>query len=120
MNLLHRNMMVIASLLLLAFAPTQGIAQTLVLKNHKFTQGEHSRSYLLYAPKNIITRTDKRPLVMVLHGGGSSNRKLLRLTKRRWNRLADQYGFYVVYPNALDKVWGFGAGEISNGLKNES
>ena len=118
MNLLHRNIMAITSLaLLLAFASTHSIAQTSGLKNHKFVQGEHSRNYFLYIPKQAAATTGQLPLVMVLHGGGSSNRKLLRLTKRRWNRLADQHGFYVVYPNALDKVWDFGEGEVSNGLK---
>lgn len=117
MSLLHRNMAAITVLLLLFFVSTQSIAQTSGLKNHNFTQGEHSRNYLLYTPKHVIATADPRPLVIVLHGGGSSNRKLLRLTKRRWNRLADQHGFYVVYPNALDKVWDFGEGKISNGLK---
>lgn len=116
MNLLYRNMMMVFALML-GVVSTQSIAQTSGLKNHKFVQGEHSRNYLLYTPKQTAATTGLFPLVMVLHGGGSSNRKLLRLTKRRWNRLADQHGFYVVYPNALNKVWDFGADETSNDLK---
>lgn len=43
---------------------------------------------------------------------------MLKLTKRRFNQLADQHGFYVAYPNAVDKLWDFGRGKTSMKFKN--
>jgi len=41
---------------------------------------------------------------------------MMKLDKMRWNELADEYGFYVVYPNAVDKLWDFGEGLTSADL----
>lgn len=38
---------------------------------------------------------------------------MLRQSKGRWNELADEHGFYVVYPNAVKKHWNFGEGKTS-------
>ena len=37
--------------------------------------------------------------------------------RRRWNVLADQHGFYVVYPSGIDKIWDFGEGKVSSRLR---
>ena len=42
---------------------------------------------------------------------------MVGLTGRRFNRLADKHGFFVVYPNAVNKMWDFGAGRISESLE---
>jgi len=52
----------------------------------------------------------------VIHGGASTDRGMIKLDKKRWNELADQHGFYVAYPNAIDKLWDFGEGLTSNDL----
>ena len=69
------------------------------------------RSYLLYAPDRLPD--GPRPLVLVLHGGGGTHRGILRQTRGVWNRLADQHGFIVAYPNADRKIWDFGKGLVS-------
>ena len=74
------------------------------------------RSYLLYVPRSA-GYGGSRPLVLVLHGGGGTARGLPRQTNHRWNALADQFGFYLVYPNAHDRFWDFGEGRVSERLE---
>ncbi|MFK7977329.1 MAG: hypothetical protein AB8C02_14430 [Halioglobus sp.] len=62
----------------------------------------------MYTPANVGQAGGSRPLVLVIHGGGSTDRGMTKLDKGRWQELADLHGFYVVYPNAVDKLWDFG------------
>ena len=87
-----------------AFADLQSIATTI--------DGER-RTYHLYTP----ARTQAAPpLVVVLHGGGGNGLQLMRYTRHRFNRLAEQEGFLVVYPDAADRMWDFGEGKVSQSL----
>lgn len=70
------------------------------------------RSYLIYRPRGIQSRSDLRPLVFVLHGGGGTHRGIIRLTKGRFNALADRDGFFVVYPQGIGKAWNEGRGDL--------
>ena len=65
------------------------------------------RSYHLYIPDRYHDETAV-PLVIALHGGGGSGKKVNTLF--RLNPLADQYGFIVVYPDAFDHHWNDGRG----------
>ena len=76
-----------------------------------------NREYLLYTPRLARRLPGKRPLVVVLHGGGGTHRGTVRYTQRRFHQLADEHGFYVVYPNAVDKMWEFGEGQVSEALE---
>ncbi|RZV37973.1 MAG: hypothetical protein EX271_11290, partial [Acidimicrobiales bacterium] len=95
----------------------QAEAQAATQKTHRFTLEDYKRRYILYTPRGADRLAGDRPLVLVLHGGGGKDRGMVNVTKKRWNQLADQYGFYVAYPNALDGHWDFGEGKVSNGLK---
>jgi len=53
------------------------------------------RSYLLYVPESY-DGTRATPLVISIHGAAVWPAHQMNLT--RWNRLADEYGFIVVYP----------------------
>jgi polyhydroxybutyrate depolymerase len=66
------------------------------------------RKYLIYSPPLKPGHSGKRPLLFVLHGGGGTYRGMLRLTKGRFNELADRDGFFVVYPQGIDKSWNDG------------
>lgn len=88
------------------------------LTTHRFTLDDYRRRYRLYTPENANQSSSPKPLVLVIHGGGSSDRGMIKLDKQRWNELADQHGFYVVYPNAVDKLWDFGEGLTSENLEN--
>lgn len=89
----------------------QGQLQTLA-----FMQDGLQREFLLYRPTGAAVANGPRPLVLVIHGGAGTARGMVRLTKRRWNTLANQHGFYVVYPEGNDKIWDFGEGRVSSRL----
>jgi len=85
-------------------------------QTHRFRQDDYRRRYKLYTPRNAEQLTGKRALVLVIHGGGSTDRGMMMLTRKRWNELADEHGFFVAYPNAIDRLWDFGEGNTSNEL----
>lgn len=86
------------------------------LQKLAFMQDALKREFLLYRPSGPAVANGPSPLVLVIHGGAGTARGMMRLTKRRWNTLADQHGFYVVYPNGIDKIWDFGEGTVSSRL----
>lgn len=67
------------------------------------TSGE-PRDYLIHVPAHF-NPAKPMPLVVSLHGANGWPAQQMNLT--RWNRLADEEGFLVVYPAArgLPKVW---------------
>jgi len=73
-----------------------------------FSHDGLERKYLIYSPPLKSADSGKRPLLFVLHGGGGTHRGMVRLTKRRFNELADRDGFFVVYPQGIDKSWNDG------------
>ena len=66
------------------------------------------RHYILYQPSARAEHAGKRPLLLVLHGGGGTHKNMLRLTNERFNQLAERDGFFVVYPQGIDKSWNDG------------
>ncbi len=80
-------------------------------------QGEHTihsiifagleRTYRLHLP--LSYDKDKLiPLLIVLHGGGGTGERMEKLTQGGFNRLSDQEGFLVVYPDGIEKNWNDG------------
>ncbi len=67
------------------------------------------RTYALYIPPSVDTLKNI-PLVFILHGGGGTHRSILRLTKHRFNELADEYDFIAIYPDAVERHWNDGRG----------
>ena len=74
--------------------------------NGSLDSGGETREYLLYVPKTHDA-TKPTPLVISLHGGAlwpAAQRDI-----SRWNALADEQGFIVVYPagagRARHRVW---------------
>lgn len=65
------------------------------------------RSYRLYVPANL-PEGEAVPLVFVIHGGGGTAEGLERVTEGRFNELADEHGFIVIYPQGIDKQWSDG------------
>jgi polyhydroxybutyrate depolymerase len=103
-------------LLVLLAIPSLASAQENRLKSNRTTHDGDVRRYLSYAPRAANFGAAPRPLIVVLHGGGGTARQISRGTKRRFDQLADQLGFYVVYPNAIGKMWDTGGGFISQNL----
>lgn len=69
------------------------------------------RNYLLHLPP-VEFMLRSMPVVVNIHGGGGTAKGTSRLNKDRFNELADQEGFIVVYPNAIDKSWNDGRSQI--------
>lgn len=60
------------------------------------------RSYLRYLPRGLAAGA---PLVLVMHGSGETGAQLRIETGYGFERLADQQGFVVVYPDAFTFDW---------------
>ncbi|MEH2236823.1 extracellular catalytic domain type 1 short-chain-length polyhydroxyalkanoate depolymerase [Nostoc sp.] len=60
------------------------------------------RTYYFYTPKSY--NPDRpMPLLLVFHGDDGSGKSISNVT--RFNELAEQKGFIVVYPNGIDQKW---------------
>jgi len=81
--------------------------------------GGLKRTYRIYVPASI-DKSSPVPLLIGLHGGGGSSRSFQRLTLSRFNDLADEKGFIVVYPDALDRHWNDGRGVEKYSAQRES
>ncbi len=64
--------------------------------NGQIISSGEKRKYLLYVPENYDPNT-LTPLVITIHGFAQWPANQMRVSK--WNELADQYGFIVVYPS---------------------
>jgi polyhydroxybutyrate depolymerase len=61
------------------------------------------RTCLIHVPVGKLT--GRLPLVLVLHGGGGTAAGMIKLTRNRFNELADVRGFYAAYPQGIRKHW---------------
>lgn len=66
-----------------------------------------TRTYLLHLPGSRQAGSPL-PLVLVFHGGGSHAWNMPRFTQ--FDKLADERGFAVVYPEGINKHWSDGRG----------
>lgn len=60
------------------------------------------RTYQTYVPRGLAKGA---PLVVVMHGAGESGAQIRSETGYGFDRLADEHGFAVVYPNAYEGYW---------------
>ena len=81
--------------------------------NGSIVSSGQKREYLLYVPKSYDP-TSPAPLVISMHGAGGW--PVQQMDVSQWNRLADEYGFIVVYPSgtggAGPRVWHGGARDV--------
>src|SRR6476469_10023974 len=61
-----------------------------------------TRTYRTYVPRGMAKGA---PLVVVLHGSGENGAQIRIETGYGFERLADEHGFAVVYPNAYEGYW---------------
>jgi len=92
----------------IALSPTVGVAGNdaasgSVVERMQFAGLE--RSYLLHVPSS---RQEAMPLLIVLHGGSGNARRMVELTRKRFDKLADGEGFLVAYPEGVEKHWNDG------------
>ncbi len=63
----------------------------------------HQRDFVVHLPSGYKKSQEKLPVLIVLHGNPSNGRQMKLWTGM--NKTADEHGFIVVYPNALQKKW---------------
>jgi polyhydroxybutyrate depolymerase len=77
--------------------------------NGSIVSSGEKREYLLYVPRTY-DRARPTPLVISMHGAGGW--PVQQRDMSRWNRLADEHGFIVVYPagtgGAGPRIWRMG------------
>jgi polyhydroxybutyrate depolymerase len=66
------------------------------------TVGGLKRTYRTYVPRGLANGA---PLVVVMHGAGENGARIRIETGYGFERLADEHGFAVVYPNAYEGYW---------------
>lgn len=64
--------------------------------------GGLKRTYLTYVPRDLAKGA---PLVVVMHGSGENGVQIRIETGYGFDRLADEHGFAVVYPNGFEGYW---------------
>ncbi len=77
------------------------------------------RSYRIHIPPSF-EKNGEGALVFVLHGGGGTAEGMENyLTKGGFNKLSNENGFIVVYPDGFEKHWNDGRKNVSWSENNE-
>jgi polyhydroxybutyrate depolymerase len=74
-------------------------------EKHTILVGSLGRNYLLHVPKDLPVGRPA-PLVLVFRGGGGHDWNMPGFT--HFDDLADQQGFVVAYPDAINRYWSAG------------
>jgi polyhydroxybutyrate depolymerase len=84
--------------------------------NGTISSSGQTRRYLLYVPKTY-DRSEPTPLVISLHGGALWPAAEMGIS--RWNDVADEDGFLVVYPSGSEvpRVWPMGQRSLELDVK---
>src|SRR5689334_20346765 len=64
--------------------------------------GGAAREYALHVPANLPS-DGRVPMLLVFHGGGGHAWRMSKFTK--FDEIADNSGFVVAYPEAVNKSW---------------
>ena len=104
----NKSLTVAVTLVLISGLSFLSCAHAIRPAGRSFSHDGLQREYLFYSPSLKPAHSGKRPLLLVLHGGGGTHRAMLRLTQKRFNELADRDGFFVVYPQGIAKSWNDG------------
>ena len=71
-------------------------------QRHALDIEQVTRQFAYYQPANL---KDGAALVFVLHGSTQSGDQMRASTAYEFDRLADKYGFVVVYPDGYERHW---------------
>lgn len=84
--------------------------------NGTIVSSGETRQYLLYVPKTY-DRSKPTPLVISLHPAATWPGAEMEIS--RWNELADEHGFIIVYPSGSDvpRVWPMGRRSLGTDVK---
>jgi polyhydroxybutyrate depolymerase len=104
---LQRMIRAAATSLAIAFAamPAQSSAageDAATLERHVLAIQGQDRRYFLYRPRAVAADAH---LVLVLHGSGGTAERIRGFTGYTFERLADEHGFLLVYPEGYEGNW---------------
>ncbi|MBI5379162.1 MAG: phospholipase [Nitrospirae bacterium] len=77
--------------------------------SYSLEHGGITRTYRIYLPVSY-DKTKQYPLVLALHGGGGTGKRMEDLTRNGFNALAERERFVVAYPDGVDRHWNDGRG----------
>lgn len=72
-----------------------------------FMHDSLKRTFHIYFPSSY-DKAVQIPLVIALHGRGTNGVSMVILTHKGFNKLADQDGFIIVYPDGIELNWNDG------------
>lgn len=78
--------------------------------------GERTREYIVFVPPGALESDTDTALVIAMHGGGGSAEHSVRELRGTLFPLAESEKFIVAFPQAVNKMWDFGAGKVSREL----
>ena len=85
------------------YSPASEIPQlSAAIRRSTIRVGSWKRSYFAYVPANLPPQS---ALVIVLHGADMDGKGIRKSTGYEFDRLADQRGFAVLYPNGYRHAW---------------
>jgi polyhydroxybutyrate depolymerase len=64
-----------------------------------------SRTRICYVHAPSAAPTSPAPLFIVLHGAAGTAPGMVSLTRKRFNELSDEKGFFVAYPQGVQRTW---------------
>ncbi len=82
------------------------------VETHALAHAGREREFRLHLSPALPTATAV-PLVLVLHGGGGTGKRMPWLLRGGFERLAARDGFAVAYPEAVENHWNDGRGDVS-------
>lgn len=92
----------IAVVLALGACSTTSTPPTAGLSEHSLMSDGLQRTYLLYRPESAAAEA---PAVFVLHGSRGSGKGMQELVGAGFEKLAEQFGFIVIYPDGVENHW---------------
>ena len=72
------------------------------IRRNTIRVGGEDRTYLTYVPASLPPQS---ALIIVLHGSGMDGARMRLCTGYEFDRLADQHGFVVLYPDGYRRNW---------------
>lgn len=106
---MQHALILITMILLGACKAQTPITPTTPTLEHSMHWNGEDRTYYTYAP-NIVKSDQSIPMLFALHGGGGTAKTFSDFILGGFDRLAEEHGFIVVYPQGIEKQWNDGRG----------
>lgn len=76
--------------------------------------GDLHRQYIVHVPEKYFDTETPAPLLLVLHGAGGTGKGMESLSG--FDKLSDQEGFIVAYPDAINTAWNDERGDEASAI----